>query len=73
MITPGSEVCKVMDGGSASFNGRIHFRDAWRRVLGEVVQEESADVEERLWHVGAERLVLEIKTVEIRDGSLENK
>lgn len=42
-------------------NGRIHFRDARRNVLGQVVQEEPADVEERLRHVGAEGLVLESK------------
>ena len=40
-------------------NGRIHFRNAWRYVLGEVVQEKPADVEERLWHVGTEGLILE--------------
>lgn len=45
-------------------NGRIHFRNAWRYVLGEVVQKEPADVEERLWHVGTEGLILEIKTVQ---------
>lgn len=44
-------------------NGRIHFRNALRNVLGEVVQEESADVEERLWHVGTERLILKIQMV----------
>ena len=40
-----------------SHYGRIHFRDASWFVLGEVVQEEPADVEERLWHVGAEGLI----------------
>lgn len=34
-----------------------------RNVLGEVVQEESADVEESLWHVGTERLILKIQMV----------
>ena len=43
------------------FNGRIHFGNAWRYVLGEVVQKEPADVEECLWHVGTEGLILEIK------------
>lgn len=43
------------------FNGRIHFGNALRYVLGEVVQKEPADVEECLWHVGTEGLILEIK------------
>lgn len=44
-------------------NGRIHFRNAWRYFLGEVIEEESADVEESLWHVGTERLILKKQTV----------
>lgn len=43
-------------------NGRIHFRNAWWYVLGQIVQEESADVEESLWHMGTERLILKIQT-----------
>lgn len=39
-------------------NGRIHFRNARWYFLVEVVEEESADVEKGLWHVGAEGLVL---------------
>lgn len=38
---------------------RIHFRNAWRYFLVEVVQKESADVEKGLWHVGTEGLILE--------------
>lgn len=48
---------------SAFSTVRIHFRNAWWYVLGEVVQQEPADVEECLWHVGTEGLILEIKTV----------
>lgn len=44
-------------------NGRIHFGNSWWYFLGEVVKEESADVEERLRHVGTERLILKIDTV----------
>lgn len=40
-------------------NGRIHFRNAWWYFLVEVVEEESADVEKCLWHVGTEGLILE--------------
>jgi len=40
-------------------NGRIHLINASRFVRDDVVQEESADVEERLWHVGTEGLILE--------------
>ena len=43
--------------------GRIHFRNAWWYVFGEVVQEEPADVEQRLWHVGTEGFILWTKTV----------
>lgn len=40
-------------------NGRIHFRNSWWYFLVEVVQEESADVEKGLWHVGTEGFILE--------------
>lgn len=39
-------------------NGRIHFRNARWYFLVEVVEEESADVEKCLWHVGTEGLIL---------------
>ncbi len=33
-----------------------HFGDAHRNVSGQVVEEKAGDVEENLWHVGAEGL-----------------
>lgn len=40
-------------------SGRIHFRNAWWYFLLQVVQEESADVEKGLRHVGTKGLILE--------------
>lgn len=56
-----SQIDTLCNGSTTSSNGRIHFGNAWWFVLGEVVQEEPADVEERLWHVGAEGLILKMK------------
>lgn len=53
--------------------GRIHFRNAGWFVPGEVVQEEPADVEQRLGHVGAEGFNLRQKQKGLKKSSLQMK